>query len=267
MRQKLNKYLGICLISVKEILYYPKKLRATAIIVPFRILVMLLIYDYAFHYIGKSVNGITANIAIWSISVYHLLLFTQFRGIFRTINDDVRRGNLDTQLNKPYNYLFYKFWEQLGKGLPNFIVSFVIVMPLLYLATSGPHVSFNLLMILGALLLIVAGTLVSAGLYILTALPVLWIDDATPFYWIVDKSILILGGAYVPLALLPKAFRTFADLTPFGAPMFATQMFYPNFSGQWLSLFTVQIFWLGILFLAISFIFSKAQLKLSINGG
>jgi ABC-type uncharacterized transport system permease subunit len=101
----------------------------------------------------------------------------------------------------------------------------------------------------------------------LTALPVLWIDDAAPFYWIIDKSILIFGGSYVPLALLPKTFQTFANLTPFGAPMFATQMFYPNFSEQWLSLFAVQIFWIGVLFLVISFVFSRAQLKLSINGG
>lgn len=106
----LRKYLGIYSIALKEVLYYPQKLQATLVIVPFRIFILLLIYSYAFSYIGRSINGINANIAVWSIAIYHILLYTQFRGIFRTINEDIRRGNLETQLNKPYGYLVYNFW-------------------------------------------------------------------------------------------------------------------------------------------------------------
>lgn len=265
--QRFEKYGEIYLTSLREILYYPQKLRATLIIVPFRIIVMLIIYTYAFNYIGKSINGINANIAVWSIAIYHILLFTQFRNVFRVINEDVRRGNLDTQLNKPYNYLLYKFWEHLGKCLPNFILSILTVVPLLYILTGGPQASFTPATILGALLLMIGGTLVSAVLYIFISLPTLWVDDATPFFWIVDKAILIFGGAYIPLALLPNSFQTFATLTPFGAPMFATQMFYPNFSATWPSLFVVQLFWTVLLLFVISLVFAKARLKLSVNGG
>lgn len=111
------------------------------------------------------------------------------------------------------------------------------------------------------------GTLVSAMLYILIVLPALWIDDAQPLYWLVDKAILIFGGAYIPIALLPKSFQNFANLTPFGAPMFATQMFYPDFSERWFLLFAVQLFWIIVLLFSISIVFSKAQFKLSVNGG
>lgn len=265
--EKLDKYLSIAQISLKEILYYPQKLRVTLILVPFRILVLLLIYQYTFNYIGRSVNGINANIAIWSISVYHILLFVQFRGIFRTINDEIRKGSIETQINKPYNFLIYKFWEHLGKGLPNLVISLFTVIPMLYLLTGFPTLNLSLLDVYAAMFLIIGGTLVSAALYILIVLPALWIDDATPIFWIVDKSILILGGAFIPLALLPQSFQTFANLTPFGAPMFATQMFYPDFSSRWPLLIAVQAFWATVLFALVSIVYSKAQQKLSVNGG
>lgn len=267
LKKDFKKYWGIYLISLKEMLYYPQKLRTTAIIVPFRILIMLLIYRYAFNYLGKSINGINADVAIWSISIYHILLFTQFRGIFATINNDVRRGNLETQINKPYDYLVYKFWEHLGKGLPNLIISLITVIPLLYILTGGLPAQLSLTSVYGALSLAIGGTLVSAGLYILIVLPALWIDDAQPLFWLVDKAIMVFGGAYIPIALLPKSFQTFINLTPFGAPMFVTQMFNPNFPEVWFPLFAVQIFWLIILILAVSIVFNKAQFKLSINGG
>lgn len=228
---------------------------------------MLIIYRYAFNYLGKSINGINADIAIWSIAIYHILLFTQFRGIFATISGEIRRGNLETQLNKPYDYLIYKFWEHLGKGLPNLIISLVTVIPLLYIFTGGLPSPLSFTTIYAALSLTIGGTLVSAMLYILIVLPALWIDDAQPFFWIVDKAIMVLGGAYIPIALLPSSFQTFANLTPFGAPMFVTQMFNPNFIQNWFPLFAVQAFWIIILLLAISVVFNKAQLKLSINGG
>ncbi|MBI2888953.1 MAG: hypothetical protein HYY10_03465 [Candidatus Liptonbacteria bacterium] len=262
----MSKYLAAYTFSVKEVFYYPRKLQVTAIIVPFRILIMLVIYSYAFQYLGTTINGIDAKIAVWSIAVYHILLFTQFRGIFKTINEEIRRGHLDTQLNKPYHYLIYKFWEQLGKGLPNFIVGVITVVPLLYMLTGGfPHIS--LFGFLSALVLIIGGTLVSAAVYILIVLPALWIDDAVPLYWVVDKAILILGGSYIPLVLLPPPFQLFANLTPFGAPMFATQMFNPGFSSYWAGLLLTQIAWIGILLLLIYSVFSAARKRLSINGG
>lgn len=267
LSKALAKYLGVYTVSLKEALYYPQKIRTTAIIVPFRIFVMLLIYRYAFNYLGRPVNGITANTAIWSISIYHILLFTQFRGIFTTINNEVRMGSLETQITKPYGYLIYKFWEHLGKGLPNLIVSLVTVIPLLVVLTGGLPTSLSVVSTIGAFCLIIGGILVSALIYILVVLPAFWIDDAQPLFWLVDKSIMVLGGAYIPLALLPKTFQSIANLTPFGAPMFATQMFNPNFPEIWLSLFGIQVLWIIVLLGTISLVFSKAQLKMSVNGG
>lgn len=265
--KRLTKYWAVYLVSLKEILFYPRKLYATAIVVPFRVLMMLVIYRYAFDYVGRPINGVNAEIAVWSIFVYHILLYTQFRGIFLTINEEVRRGSLETQLNKPYGYLTYKFCEQLGKGLPNLIISLVTVAPLLYMLTGGLPATFDFTRIIAAACLIIAGTLVSGALYILIVLPALWIDDAQPAFWIADKAIMLFGGGYFPMALLPGAFQTFANSTPFGAPMFATQMFLPDFSERWLPLLAVQVFWIVALLSVVSVVFARAQRKLSINGG
>ncbi|MCR4328437.1 MAG: hypothetical protein NUV53_02855 [Patescibacteria group bacterium] len=263
----IRAYLKVFTLSLKESLYYPDKLFASVFIVAFRIIMMLLIYSYAFRYIGRTVNGIDATTAIWSIAIYHLLLYAQFRAVFKTINDEMKSGALETQINKPYSYLFYKFWEQLGKGILNFFVALAVVIPLLLaLLGSAPGV-FSLSNLFAGIVLAVGGTIVSAALYMLIALPALWIDDAQPLYWISDKAVLILGGSYVPLAMLPHAFHTFANFTPFGAPMFATQMFNPNFSTSWWYLVLLQMFWIIVLGGLILFFFEKVRRRLAINGG
>jgi ABC-2 type transport system permease protein len=228
---------------------------------------MLVIYRYAFAYVGGPINGVNAEIAVWSILVYHVLMYTQFRGIFTTINDEIKRGSLETQLNKPYGYLHFKLFEHFGKGLPNLIILSATIVPLLYVLTGGIPTTLDFQSILAAALLVVGGTMVSGALYVLTVLPALWIDDAQPAFWIVDKSIMLFGGGYFPMALLPGAFQTFANSTPFGAPMFATQMFLSDFTERWVFLLGVQVFWIAVLFAAVSVIFARAQHKLSINGG
>lgn len=263
----MRVYGKVFALSLKESLYYPKRLYASVFIAVFRVVMMLLIYSYAFRYVGRTVNGIDAATAIWSIAVYHLLLYAQFRAVFKTINDEVRRGELETHLNKPYAYLFYKFWEQLGRGMLNFLVAVAVVVPLLFFLLGGAPGAFSFPRLLAGLVLAAGGTVVSAALYMLIALPALWIDDAQPIYWIADKAVLILGGSYVPLALLPGAFHMLANLTPFGAPMFATQMFNPGFSGVWWQLVLLQGFWIAVLGGAAFFLFAKVRRKLSINGG
>lgn len=263
----LAKYIKAYLISLKVEVSSPKKVFTLAFMSPFRVLILVFIYTYAFKYLGKDINGIGPTVAIWSMAIYHILLFTQFRGIFRMITEDIKNGNLEVQINKPYNYLIYKFFDHLGRSLPNFIAVLLVMIPMLLILTNGLPTTMSLPALFAAICLILAGTLVSAGLYILISLPALWIDDAQPFFWIIDKLIMVLGGAYIPLALLPGSFQTFANLTPFGAPMFATQMFNPSFADSWLLLFMVQIFWIIILLLSISFIFGRAERRLSINGG
>ncbi len=263
----LCAYGKVFTLSLKESLYYPNRLLASVCIAAFRVVMMLLIYSYVFRYIGRTVNGIDAATAIWSIAIYHLLLYAQFRAVFKIINDEVRRGELEVQLNKPYAYLFYKFWEQLGRGIPNFIVVAAVVVPLLLAFLGGAPEAFSVLRFFAGVLLAVGGTIVSAALYMLIALPALWIDDAQPIYWIADKAVLILGGSYVPLALLPGVFHTLANFTPFGAPMFATQMFNPDFSSRWWQLALLQGFWIAVLGGAAIFLFEKARKKLSVNGG
>jgi ABC-2 type transport system permease protein len=248
-------------------LHYPRRLQANVLIIVFRVMMMLVVYGYAFEYIGRPINGIDAKTAVWSIAIYFILIYSQFRGIFDVINSEIRNGQLETQLNKPYNYLAYKFWERLGRGTLNLIIQLVAVVPLLFLLTGGLPEHFSPGRVLLAMILFVGGMLVSAAIYMLISLPALWIDDATPFYWIVDKAIMILGGAYIPLALLPSYFQNISTFTPFGAPMFATQMFNPYFLSRLPQFLLMQIFWILVLGLAVRFMFNRSRKKLSINGG
>lgn len=267
LRARWRAYRAVYWAALRGYLYYPKLLQASVLIMCFRMVMMFLVYGYAFRYIGTTMNGIDAVTAVWSIGVYFLLLHSQFRGVAETVNKEIRDGQLETQINKPYSYLAYKFWEHWGKSSLNLFVVLLAGIPLLLLLTGGLPVHFSIGRLIAAAFLVLGGTLVSAAIYLLVAIPALWIDDAAPFFLIVDKTVLVLGGAYVPIALLPGAFQAVAIFAPFGAPMFATQMFNPDFFSRLPLLILSQVFWIFVLGSTLYLLFERARKKLSINGG
>jgi ABC-2 type transport system permease protein len=44
-----------------------------------------------------------------------------------------------------------------------------------------------------------------------------WLDDVSPLYWLWQKSMFVLGGLFVPLALYPDWLRLVALWSPFSA--------------------------------------------------
>jgi len=266
VRQHIAKYTAITAVTLKETLYHRNKLISTVFISTFRLIMLALIYKYAYAYLGTTINGIDQTTAVWSIAIYHILLFTQFRSIFRTIKSEHQKGSLEVQLNKPYNYLVYKCFEQLGKGIPNLVINLVISIPIL-IVLVGPPPALTPLLAVSALLLTICGTLVSAAIYACISLTNLWIEDAEPVFWIVDKAVLILGGAYIPIALFPPRAQTAAHFSPFGAPMFATKIFNPNFAYEWPSLLLMQVVWIVVFILLTHTYYKATQKVLAINGG
>jgi len=267
MLKILAKYWAAYTFSFREIVYYAKKLQVSFLMTPIRIIIMILLYQYAFSYVGKNVAGIDSTIAVWSIAIYHILLFTQFRGIFDVINTEIRNGVIEMQLIKPYSYILFKISSHLGKSALNFGINTLVALLILFIFTPGLPFTFDLSRFLGFLALAFSGTIVSAGLYVLIALASFWIDDADPLYWIVDKLILILGGSYIPVIMLPNWIKSFNFYSPFGSPMFATQVFNPNFWNDFPKFILNQLTWGIILFTLIFALLAKANRKISINGG
>ncbi|MBI5135571.1 hypothetical protein HZA86_05065 [Candidatus Uhrbacteria bacterium] len=233
-----------------------------------RVIVLLLIYSFAFRYRGGSpVNGITLPTALWSMAIYFIVLSFDIRWLYRAISRDIRLGTIEVKITKPYHYVLYHASHNCGRGSASLLfVLFITIAVLPWLAGFPPVVLTGQIIVAGTLLLFMGST-IAILLYSAIGLSAVWLHDADPLYWIMDKTIMVLGGSFVPMALFPPSVRWFAEHSPWGATMFITQIVNPDFIERWPQLALSQIFWVMIMAAITGLIAQQANKRLSIHGG
>ena len=180
---------------------------------------------------------------------------------------DVQSGNVEVFLNRPVSYLFYKIWWTFGLGLHNFIVIGVSGFLVLFLLIGIPE-SMTISMFLPVLFLeAIMTTILTIIIYAIVGLFAFWMEDINPVFWIVDKLVMILGGSYLPVALFPMFMYKFAIYSPFGASMFISHVVYNSWKTDWYKMVGIQVLWIIVLGLILSWLFKKVQKKVSVNGG
>ncbi len=263
----MSKYLAIFLVSLKDTLFYKGKILTTVFVWFVRVGILLGVYAVAYRYVGHDIRGVSFSVAIWSIGIYFLLLTIMGRRVFKDISDEVQFGTIETKINKPIQFVLYHWVGRMGKNLLDFVLSGATAIVFLLLVVGLPDVAFSFAWIGKASALFVIGLLLSYVLYSLVGLSAFWLEVADPAFWIVDKSVMILGGSFIPVALFPDVMRRIAEFSPFGAIMFADQAFNPDFHERWVWLLVAQIVWLVILAVALAWIYRLAQKRLFVNGG
>lgn len=248
-------------------MHYPGRLIADTIVVAARCGVLLMLYWYVFGLNGGLINGTPYIVAAWSMFFYFAFSISSLRGIARLIMQDVRSGNVEILFNKPVSYLLYRMWWQIGSGLYSFLfVSFFGAIVLFFLVGLPPTM-MTAIFIPTLLLVTVGATLLSLILYSIIGLLSFWIEDINPIFWVVDKTIMILGGSYLPISLFPAFMYKIALYSPFGATQFITHTVYSTWQSNWYLLIGMQIFWSLVLSSLMFIIYMKAREQVAINGG
>ncbi len=103
-------------------------------------------------------------------------------------------------------------------------------------------------------------------IYVLCGLSGFWLHDSAPVYLAVSKLIMILGGAWVPIAFFPRWLQLIAEYSPFGASTALSYAMYPNFSTHFLPIILNICFWTVVGTIIIYIVSKRAMQKLSING-
>lgn len=258
------KILGILF---KDQVYHPGRLVVDLSAIVARCGVLLGLYWYVFQLRGGEVGGVSYPSIAWSIFFYFMFSLLRLREISQMIMMDVRSGNIETLLSKPVSYLSYRAWWQIGTGLYSFFAISIIGGALLFLLIGIPD-AMRFPMFLPTLFFVFLGSaLLSLALYFIVGLLAFWIDDIQPVFWMVDKSVMILGGSYLPVALFPPMMYQLALWSPFGASRFITHAAYDSWQSEWLGLLGIQMLWTVILSVIVSVLFSLAKRRVSINGG
>ncbi len=254
-------------ILIKDRIHHPTQLAVDSLLIVARCGVVLLLYRYVFALRGGAIAGIGYAAAAWSMFLYFAFSALRLREVAFLIMRDVQSGNAEVLLGKPISYVPYRCWWQLGAGLyPSFVITAAGGLALL--ASVGiPQAMRSAAFLPGVIAVVLGGILLSLLLYALVGLLAFWIEDIAPLYWIVDKSVVILGGAYLPVAMFPSALRRIAIYSPFGATQFLTHSLADGWTAEWPRLLAIQLAWCALLGAGVAALFARAQRKVTINGG
>lgn len=227
---------------------------------------LFVIYNYVFAQRGE-VRGITVASAIWAVAMYSLYWAIGMRNIFRDMAADVKRGAVEVFLNKPVDYILLTVAQRLGRQVWTIIVSVILIAVLLMIFAGLPPVDFSWLWLVKFSSLLVFGILLSAIAFSLIGLTAFWIDDPMPVMWIFDKSVMVLGGSIVPVAMFPSVVRLVAEWSPMGAMLSFARAFNPDFDARYLQLITSQVSWCIVFGMVTWVAWGRARKNLSIYGG
>lgn len=263
----MGKYWTIFIISLKDTFHYRNRILSNMVMLLFRVGILVFLYSYAFKYVGGEVNNINFQITIWSIGFYFVLLSLNMRRVSQTIKRDVQTGDVEVLLNKPYNYLLYSILTQFAKGIPNILTTAPAMLLVLIIFIGRPQIAGNMEWFLYFGIIAVLSIVLSFIAYTFIGTIAFWLQDSDAVYWLYDKSVMVLGGAYIPVALFPHSIKLLSEYSPMGAMMFITHAAYPNFNTYALRLISTQVVWIIIMSLALMVLFNFARRKVDINGG
>lgn len=231
-----------------------------------RCLIVFLLYGYVFKISGGEINGTDYTTTLWSMFIYFCVMILNIRRLDRIIMDDVKNGNVEMFINKPVNYVLLSCYKCLGQGIYSFAVISILGSVAMWLFIGVPHV--NLLIFIPTFIItLILGTILGLIMYSIIGLLAFFIQDVKPIHWIVDKTVMVLGGSYLPIAMFPPFMKFITYISPFGAINFATSTVYSSWNNEFVIRILMQIMWIIIFALLLKYVYRKAREKAMINGG
>ena len=263
----MKKYLYIFKSELMTNLQYTFDILIGFISYVIMIFIFLNLWKYVYSDPSQIIKGYTMNQMIWYVIVTEILWMSLGgRKLNKKICDDVKSGNITYNIIKPYNYVEYILFNHFGITLLKFFLITILGMILgfVFLGTF-PHLT--ILSVLGTLLSCFLATTINILLITFLGLISFYIEDASPFYWIYSKLILVIGTIF-PIEFFPALMQPFIKYSPIYVVSYAPAKLFVDFSwATLLEAIIIQVIYLIICFLLTHGLYKKGVRKLNVNGG
>ena len=261
----LQKYWAIFQITLINSLAYPGELIARSLlIVPF-MWIFYQLWKVTFQAAGTaSINGMTLYSTMWYLMMAETIELSR-PALARTISDNVKDGSIAYLLNKPYSFLLYQFSNSLGESLFRAFLNAVIGSVIVWWLVGPPPGPLGWLFALVALF----GTwILNFCLTCLIGLSAFLVEDVSPYVWIYQKLIFILGGFLIPLDFYPAWLQTIAKALPFSAMIYGPSKLLVAPSPELFSnVILLQWIWIVALSSILTYAYRRGVAYLTVNGG
>lgn len=231
------------------------------------IFVLIQLWNYLYADPGELIAGYSREQMIWYVMITETIWFgTRSDSVSKQAAWDIRSGNIACMMNKPYHYAVYVLAKYTGEWsirLPLYAVPATVTGLLLVgrLPDFGPGA------LLAAVPAIVLGVTIHGVFKLCVSLISFWIEDSSPFQWMYDKLILVVGTIF-PVEIFPAALQPFLKLTPIYTVCYGPAKLLVDFHPDKLpEVLCAQALYLaagcGLMF----FLYGKGVRKLYVNGG
>jgi len=263
----MRKYLYIYKATLIENLSYVTSILLGFINFLVMMMVFLNLWEYMYSDSTQIINGYNMEQMIWYVLITEVLWFgTRNKTLTNQISEDIKSGNIAYNINKPYNYVFYIIAKHLGEITIKFIL-FAIVGIIIGISFVGPIQGFQFINLPFILISIVLGILINSIIRIAISIISFWIEDSTPFHWLYDKLILVIGTLF-PIEMFPKVLQPIIRCTPIFVVTYGPAKLIIDFTFEkFIHIFIAQIIYLIIVMFLIIIMYQKGVKKLNVNGG
>ena len=263
----MKKYLYIFKATLIEELSYILNILFSFIHFIIMMFIFVNLWQYIYSDSNQIINGYGLEQMIWYVLVTEMIWFgTRNKTLTTEISQDIKTGNIAYNINKPYNYIFYILSKHIGNTTIKTIMFWILGI-IIGLCFVGPIPGFKLIYIPLVMISILLASLITSIIRISISVLSFWIEDSSPFQWVYDKLILVLGTLF-PIEMFPGSLTIIMRYTPIYVVSYGPAKLIVDFSiSTFANIIIAQIVYLVIVILIALLLFKKGVRKLNVNGG
>ncbi|HHX75070.1 MAG TPA: hypothetical protein GX699_09230 [Firmicutes bacterium] len=251
-----RKYGAVFLISLQNAFHYRSNVLGGLVFYTLFIFVFFNLWRAIYQ--GGSVAGYSLAQVVWYLCITELIVFGAKTDIFARMNEEIKSGSIAYQLSRPYNYVFYQFFQALGGIVFNYLLYGLLAVAL-GIVMAGPLEGFNPATAPFALLSALVGLIINFFFQMALGLTAFRLEENLAVYLIYQKLVFMLG-MFIPLEFLPAWLQAVARRLPFSYVAWAPARLTVAFSWDFfLEVFPVQLLWA-----AVSILFALLMYRLNV---
>jgi ABC-2 type transport system permease protein len=260
-----KKYWAIFQITLINSLAYPGELIGRSLmILPF-MWIFYQLWKVTYAASGSElINGLSLRDVLWYLMLAETIELGRPQ-LARTISENVKDGSIAYLLNKPYDFLLYQFSSVMGETIFRTALNALFGGAMVWWLVGAPEQPEGLVVALPAIL---GAWILHFCVTVMIGLSAFLVEDVSAFMWIYNKLAFMLGGMLIPLDFYPLWLQVIAKALPFSSLTYGpARLFVTPTAELFINVLALQLLWIVVLVLLLTFAYRRGVAYLTVNGG
>lgn len=212
----------------------------------------------------KKFDNLGLMQVLWLLTI--IRMFAQDWTTITLMNNEIRSGEIAYTINRPYSYILFHYASFWGRNLPKIFVDVTSNLIAGYFLIGPLYIPVKIIIL--CLFMIIIGLTIEFLIQIIIGVLSFWLEDVTALKWVFGKTVTILGGGIIPIAMYPQKLKAILEFLPFINIYYNPARLAVDFNYQlFIKCLVLQLFWLLIISILALALFKKGIKNVSISGG